>query len=213
MRLLAGLLLLTVLTLAAAPAQPEGSAPAAGHETGKAAESGESHGKGGHGNLEIWKWANFLLLAGVIGYFIGKNAGPFFSARSRKILLDMAEAGEQKREADARAAEVERRLANLQAEIDALRQEAQREQSAAEQQIRQQTAAEIAKIRMQAEQEIESAGKSARLELKRYSAQLAVDLAEQKVRGRMTPEVQDMLLRGFAGGLEPLSPPSRPGKS
>src|ERR1035437_2398861 len=31
--------------------------------------------------LEL-KWANFLLLAGVLGYFIGKNAGPFFAARS-----------------------------------------------------------------------------------------------------------------------------------
>ena len=32
--------------------------------------------------LEL-KWANFLLLAGLLGYIIGKNAGPFFAARYR----------------------------------------------------------------------------------------------------------------------------------
>jgi hypothetical protein len=34
--------------------------------------------------LEL-KWANFLLLAGLLGYFIGKNAGPFFAARTAGI--------------------------------------------------------------------------------------------------------------------------------
>jgi F0F1-type ATP synthase membrane subunit b/b' len=68
--------------------------------------------------------------------------------------------------------------------------------------LAQHTAAEIAKIQAHAEQEIASAGKAARTELKRYSAQLAVELAEQKIRARMTPQTQDALVRGFVRDLK-----------
>jgi hypothetical protein len=39
------------------------------------------------------------------------------------------------------------------------------------------------------------------MELKRYSAELAIQLAEQKIRARMTPETQDELVRGFVDDL------------
>ena len=29
------------------------------------------------GGLEVWKWANFVVLAGALGYLIGKKGGPF----------------------------------------------------------------------------------------------------------------------------------------
>ena len=64
------------------------------------------------------------------------------------------------------------------------------------------TAAEIAKIQAHSEQEIASAGKAARMELKRYAAELAVELAEQKVRARMTPDAQDALVQGFVRNLK-----------
>ena len=209
MRRLSRWLLLAALTAAVLPAQPEGAAPEARREAGQAKEGGESKGHGEHGGLQGWAWVNFLLLAGGLGYLIGKNAGPFFAARSKQIRMDIAEAEEQRQEAEARAAEVDRRLGNLQAEIEALRREAHEEQSAEEQRIAQRTAAEAAKIRQQAEQEIDAAGKAARLELKRYSAELAVTLAEQKVRGRLTAEGQDALVREFASDLKPLEPRAR----
>ena len=48
------------------------------------------------------KWANFLLLAGLLGYFIGKNAGPFFAARSAGIRKDMDESLRQREQAEAK---------------------------------------------------------------------------------------------------------------
>jgi len=53
-----------------------------------------------------------------------------------------------------------------------------------------------------AEQEIASAGKAARMALKRYAAELAVGLAEQKVRARMTPDTEDALVQGFVRNLK-----------
>lgn len=156
----------------------------------------------GGGNLQGWKWANFLLLAGALGYIIGKNAGPFFAARSRAISKDISESEEIRREAEGRAAEVDRRLANLQADIAALRAESQREAQSETERLAAHAAAEIAKIQSHATHEIAAAQKAARMELRRYSGELAVELAEQKIRARMTPATQDYLVRGFVRDLQ-----------
>jgi F-type H+-transporting ATPase subunit b len=159
---------------------------------------GEAEG----GNLQIWKWANFLVLAGGIGYLIGKKGGPFFAARSLKIGKDIVDAGVVRKDAEARAAEVERRLANLEAEIAALRAESGQEEEAEIGRFGRHTAAEIVKTQELAEREIAAAGKAARMELKRYCAELAMELAEKKIRARMTPETQDALVRGFVRDLK-----------
>jgi F-type H+-transporting ATPase subunit b len=186
-------LLLASLALAASPVFGQHESPAGE----KAAEE--------HGNLEIWKWANFLLLAGGLGYLIQKNAGPYFAARSTEITKDLADSEKIRRDAEASAAAVEKRIANLGAEIAALRSEAAKERAADQERIRVQTAADIAKIQQHAEQEIASAAKAARMELQRYTAQLAVELATQKIRGRITPQTQDTLVRGFLHDIEPPS--------
>src|SRR5450755_5031899 len=80
-----------------------------------------------HGSLLFWGWANFLLLAGGLGYVIKKNAGPYFAQRSLEIRKGMVEAEAARAESDAKVAEVDRRLANLKAEIEALRNNAKQE--------------------------------------------------------------------------------------
>ena len=59
----------------------------------------------------------------------------------------------------------------------------------------------LAKIHSQAEQEIAAAGKAARQELKAHSINLAVQLAEAKVRSRLTPQSQDGLVNSFMSDL------------
>ena len=151
--------------------------------------------------MVLWKWANFAVLAGGLGYVIAKNAGPFFAARSQSIRREMIEAEETRREAEERAANVSRRLANLDAEISGMRSQSKAEAEAESERMARRTAAEMEKIRAQMQSEIESAGKAARAELKRYAAHLAVTLAEQKVRARMNSGVQDALVRAFVDDL------------
>ncbi len=172
----------------------------------KAAETGEyepatsSEGRA-EGVSPIWSWANFALLAGGLGYLMAKFGGPWFASRSLEIRKGIADAEAIRAQAEARAADVERRLAGLQTEIESLKADARREQAAEAERLRQQTAADMARIQEHAAGEIEAAGKTARLQLKRYAAQLAIDLAEQKIRARMTPEVQTALVDGFARDL------------
>jgi F-type H+-transporting ATPase subunit b len=197
----AGLLVLIAAVMAVVPAS-RAQEPSKANET-PLQEASDSPIEADHGKLETWKWANFLVLAAGLGYLIGKNAGPFFAARSQQIRKDMLESQEARRQAEARAAEVDRRLATLETEIAALRAESQKEGEAETERLSRQTAAEMAKIQAHAEQEIVSAGKAARMELKRYSSQLAVELAEQRIRARMNPETQEALVRGFVRDLEP----------
>jgi len=169
-------------------------------ETGQDVPATEGEGRA-EGVSPVWAWANFAILAGTLGYLIAKYGGPWFTARSAAIRRGIAEAEEIRAQAEARAAEVERQLAGLDSEIERLRAAAHREQSAEAERIRQQTAADLARLREHAAAEIVAAGKAARLELKRYSAQLAIDLAEQKIRRQMTPDVQVALIEGFTMDL------------
>ena len=156
----------------------------------------------------VWAWANFAILAAGLGYLVVKKGGPWFVARSVAIRKGIAEAEEIQAEAEARAKDVERRLAGLGAEIEALRGHARQEQAAEAERIRQQTAGDLARIQEHASREIESAGKTARSELKRYAAQLAVDLADQKIRRQLTPGVQAALVENFVHDLDHAAPGS-----
>jgi F-type H+-transporting ATPase subunit b len=149
----------------------------------------------------IWQWANFIILAGLLGWIIAKQGAPALAARTRQIQGGL-EAGEKaKAEAEARAAAVNQKLANLEVEIASLRASSREEQDREAERIRREGEAEMARLHRQSEAEIEAAGKLAQLEVKRFAARLAIELAEQKIREGMTPQVQAGLLRNFAAGL------------
>jgi len=194
-RLALVLMLASLAVLGPARAQEKRAEVIPGQAEEKTAE-GEKPG------LAAWKWANFVLLAGILGWAVKKNAGPFFAARTRQIRKAMLEADDLRQQAEIRAADVDRRLANLDAEIAALRAESAREAESEAGRLSQLTAAEIAKIGVHAEQEIASAAKAASLALKRYSAEAAIRLAQDKIQARMTPQIQDALLRDFVRRLE-----------
>jgi F-type H+-transporting ATPase subunit b len=156
----------------------------------------------GEGPSPVWAWANFAILVGALGYFAVKKGGPWFVSRSQEIRKGIAQAEQIRAEAEARAREVDRKFAGLQTEIEALRADAHREQAAEAERIRRQNAADLARIQEHGASEIEAAGKAARLELKRYAAQLAIDLAEQKIRRQMTVEVQTALVENFSRNLD-----------
>lgn len=166
--------------------------PAFAEESGSAAEKP---------SMMIWTVLNFLILAGIIGWLIKKHGVPALSARSKEIAEGLAAGEKAKAEADARAREVQAKLANLDQEIAGLRTGAREEREREAERILRDTQAEIARMHQQAEMEIESAGKQARLEVQRAAARLAIELAESKVRARMSPDLQSALLDSFLKDL------------
>jgi F-type H+-transporting ATPase subunit b len=116
----------------------------AAEEGGKSAEAEPSQ--------LLWKFANFAILAGLLGYMIYKKAPAFFRSRTEAIRKDIEEADRLRRDAEERASAIERRIENLQAEIESLRDAARAEMTAENQRLRQETEAGFEKMRRQAEQ-------------------------------------------------------------
>jgi F-type H+-transporting ATPase subunit b len=152
-------------------------------------------------SLLLWQVLNFFILAGLIGWLIAKHGGPLLASRAKTISEGLAAGTRAKAEADARAAEVQKKLGNLEQEISALRTTAQEERARETDRILREAQAEIVRIQYQANVEIESAGKQARLDVQRAAAALAIQLAEKKVLARMSPDVQSSLLQSFLNDL------------
>jgi F-type H+-transporting ATPase subunit b len=145
-----------------------------------------------------WKWANFVLLALVLGYLIKKFAGPFFAGRTHAIQSGIREAAAVRAEAEARAAEIERRVSDLSAEVSTMRESARGEMQREAERIRAETSAAIMKVQAQAEAEIASAAKHASDDLQKTAALLALKTAEAQIRARMTSETQREMVDSFA---------------
>ncbi len=198
---------LIVLTLAIAFAQerPKGAEAFA---EGKQQEAAHQAVEAKHEEKEAeipheleWKWVNFAILAAGLGYLAVKLGGPYFRTRSEEIRRGIEDAQEVKADAERRAAEIDARIRNLGVDIEQMRTGSRKEMEAENARLRAETAAELAKIQARAELEIASAAKHATQDLKAYSAQLALQLAEERLRATITPQNQDGLVRSFVRDL------------
>ncbi|HYL39132.1 MAG TPA: ATP synthase F0 subunit B [Bryobacteraceae bacterium] len=158
----------------------------------------------------VWKWVNFAILAAGLGYLIGKTAPAYFRNRSEEIQKHLVEAAREIKDAEARAAGFELRLAGIQSEVENLRAEARAGMAAEGQRIRRETERRLEKIREQTSQEIALMARAAGDDLRKYLAVLALDMAEQRLRSRITPDSQSALLDGF---LHELRYRAKPGVS
>lgn len=141
--------------------------------------------------LELWKFVNlfvFIAAAIVLHHRFGKPIREGLRSRSERIKSELITAREEKARALAKLAEVEARFEKLDAEVAAVKDKARVEADAEKERISSATQAEIAKIREQSKRELESAGKAARLELRKFAAQESVRLAEEILEREIGPE-------------------------
>ncbi|HEY2844014.1 MAG TPA: hypothetical protein VGJ09_10200 [Bryobacteraceae bacterium] len=167
------------------------------HKTAEPAENADA----------LWKWANFGILAVGLGYLMAKTLPPLFSSRTTEIQSGISESQKMKLDAERRAAEMDARLAALGADIEKFRAESGVEMRQEGDRIARETAAQIKKIEEQAAVEIDSAGKTARRQLKEYAAELALGLAEDRLRARMDSATESALVDNFVRDLEHQSTP------
>ncbi|MFN7924095.1 MAG: ATP synthase F0 subunit B [Bryobacteraceae bacterium] len=164
----------------------------------------QEHGKseGGHEeDQSMWKWANFGILVVLMGWVINKHAPAFFKARTDEIQKSIKEAQQTREEAEKRASAIEAKIANLGAELETMRTTSKQEMEAEGTRIQQETARMLAKAQDNAKSEIASIAKQAEVELKAHASKLALELAEKKLRDRLTPMAQSSLVSRFVQGL------------
>ena len=166
------------------------------------AHAAEASGTAAERANEIFKWINFVIVAGLIGWVFLKLTPPFFRRNAEIISSAITKATAAKLEADRQLLEAKEKLAHLQQEVAQLRATAQREAAAEAERIRSITQSDAQKIGLAGKAEIEAAERAARLELKVIAANLAVDGAESLLVKQLTPRAQESLVAAFVKSLE-----------
>jgi F-type H+-transporting ATPase subunit b len=144
-------------------------------------------------------WANFLVLAVLVGWFLIKMLPKAFSDRSASIQKHLVDARTATQVANARLESVEARLSKLDLQIEALRTQAEKDALLDEQRIKASVEDEKQKILAAAEQEISAATVQARRQIQQYAAELAIDQAAKKLV--VSAETDRLLVQDFARRL------------
>ena len=142
---------------------------------------------------------NFAVIFFAIAGLMRKMLPGYFNGRTATIQKGIEEARKMSEDARRRLAEVEGRLSRLDTEIAGMRKEADENAKAEEQRLLAAGEEERRRIVASAEQEIEMAANAARRELKAYVADLAVQLAEKKIR--VSKDTDEALVRAFTAQM------------
>jgi F-type H+-transporting ATPase subunit b len=151
---------------------------------------------------ELFKWINFAIVAGLVGWVFLKLTPPIFRKKADAISSAITTATAAKAEADRQLREAETKLARLEQEVAQLSATARREAAAEAERIKGVTQSDVAKIGTAAKAEVAAAERAARLELKAIAANLAVDGAESLLAKQLTPQAQESLVAAFVKTLE-----------
>ena len=142
---------------------------------------------------------NFAMIFLAIAGLMRKILPGYFKGRTSTIQKGIEEARKMSEDARRRLAEVEGRLSRLDSDIAAMQREADENAKAEEQRLLAAGEEERRRIVTSAEQEIEMAANTARRELKAYVAELAVQLAEKKIR--VSNDTDEALVRAFTAQM------------
>ena len=140
--------------------------------------------------FELWKFTNlavfvFVLIMAMRKFF---RVPEMFKDRKETIKRELARAQQERDAAVAKLKEVEERLARLDSEVQDIKDKSTVEAAEEHERSAHSTETEVAKLSEQAQREIENAGKAAKKELRRYTAEQSVQMAEQLIRREMRPE-------------------------
>jgi len=144
-------------------------------------------------------FANFIVLAALVGWFLARTLPKTFRDRNTAIQKDLVDARTATEAASARLSTVEERLRKLDEQIAALRAQADKDSALDEQRIKASIEEDKRKILEAAEQEIAAATALAHRQLQQYAAELAIDQAARKLV--VTAETDRLLVQSFARRL------------
>jgi F-type H+-transporting ATPase subunit b len=146
----------------------------------------------------IAKVVNFLMLVGVLTYFLRTPLMAYLGGRIGKVREDLVTAA-QTREAAMRAlAGIEAKLKALPGEIEALRQRGAEDIVAERARIEEAAEAERQRLLEHTRREIEMRLRVAKRELLELTATLAVQIASERIRRSITPEDQSRMVDRYA---------------
>jgi F-type H+-transporting ATPase subunit b len=206
-RLFFAALLIAVAAIAAPPvlAQAPQPEPAAAAHAGQAA----SHEGGADAAHEdpgwfpvIAKAVNFALLVGILTYFLRAPLAGYLNGRIGKVREDLVTAKQTRETAVRQLAEIDAKLAALPAEIAALKKRGAEDLVAERARIEQDALVERQRVIEHTRREIDMRLRVAKRELLELAANLAVNVASERIRTTITPADQARLVDRYAAQLQ-----------
>lgn len=158
--------------------------------------------EGAHGVPLHWKVINLVVFLSAIFLLVRKPFSQAMADRKSSIQSELKRAKAEKEAAENKLREIEARLNRLQDEITEIKDNAAKEAQAEYARLSKQTEEEAERLQSMASREIEGATKLAQIELKRFAAQKAVELAENIIRKELKPTDAARLVNDFAKELE-----------
>lgn len=166
-----------------------------------AAPPAEKAEEGGPSHELLIEIINFVLLAGFLVYLYRKRGRVFFDERSETIKKSLEEGRQALEKSQARLAEAENKLAGLQDEIKALKKQAEADIENEQVRIRDAAEDEARRIDEFAKTRIQAATNAAKLELKDYVVERALEQARNTIRQRMDETNRERLVGYFLEDL------------
>jgi F-type H+-transporting ATPase subunit b len=158
-----------------------------------AAEAGDRWGV----LLTIGRFFNLALVIGVLIWIARKPLAEFFAGRTATIREQLEEARNARMEAEAKLAEIESRMSRLDDELRAIKESAERDGQKEYERLVAVAEQDAEKVLERARQEIDGMTRAAQNELKAHAAEIAVRLAEEKIRRDLTDSDRERLFDRF----------------
>ena len=149
----------------------------------------------------IFRWLNFLIVFGGIGYLIAKQGGAFFRGNAKEIAASIVEATATKAEADRELRVVETKIARLDQDVAEMREEARRNWAAEAERLYASGLAEIEKVNLAARAELAASERAAQQQVREIAASLAVERAAALVSSKMNAEIRARMFQSFLSEL------------
>ena len=146
--------------------------------------------------FELWKFVNLAIFVIVLVVAMRKFFGvpQMFRRRKESIRAELEKARSERDAALAKLKEVEERLASLNSQVATIKERSTVEAQEERQRIARSTQDEIAKLTAQAQREIENAATVAKKDLRRFTAEQSVLLAEDMIKRDIRPDDDVRLL-------------------
>ena len=171
---------------------------------GVAQASGEEHASEGDALKDMMFQAlNLALLLAVLIYYGRKPIAEFFGTRRDGIASELSEAADLLSQAEQRNAELQRRLVDLDSEVEGIREEAGRRAEEEAERILDDARASAERIRRDAQAAVAQELRRAQSKLRDEAADLAMEMAAQKLGEQVGEADRDRLVDEFITRVEP----------
>ncbi|MBS3819233.1 F0F1 ATP synthase subunit B [bacterium] len=138
---------------------------------------------------------NFVVLFGGLTYLLYKPFRSLLNQRTQDIQNKLQEAEKSQKQAQKKLKEAQKRLKRVGEETEKMKKQSRKEGKKEKEKILQQAQEEVKTIKKDTQEEIENITSVGVQELKEYVADLSVQLAEQRIRRKMSSQDQFRIIQ------------------